>query len=43
MTDIEIRETIRQMIKDWNAATPEQRAAALATSNRLAEGIRVNG
>lgn len=29
MTDQEIRDTIRQMLKDWDAATDEQRAAAL--------------
>ena len=30
-------ETIRQMLADWNAATDEQCAAALASSVRLAE------
>ena len=30
-------ETIRQMLADWNGATDEQRAAALASSVRLAE------
>lgn len=29
MTDKEARDTIRQMLKDWNAATDEQRAEAL--------------
>lgn len=29
MNDNEIRETIRQMLKDWNAATTEQRQRAL--------------
>jgi hypothetical protein len=29
MTDTEARDTIRQMLKDWDAATPEQRAEAL--------------
>lgn len=29
LTDSEIRETIRQMLTTWNAATPEQRAFAL--------------
>jgi hypothetical protein len=30
-------ETIRQMLADWNGATDEQRAVALASSARLAE------
>ena len=30
-------ETMRQMLADWNVATDEQRAAALASSARLAE------
>lgn len=30
-------ETIRQMLADWNGATDEQRAAALASAARLAE------
>jgi len=29
--------TIRQMLAEWNAATDEQRAAALASAARLAE------
>lgn len=32
MTNHEMRETIRQMLADWEAATPEQRAAALEAS-----------
>lgn len=30
MTNTEIRQTIRQMLTDWEAATPEQREQALA-------------
>jgi hypothetical protein len=30
MTNEEIRETLRQMLADWNAMTDEQRAEALA-------------
>lgn len=29
MTEQEMRDTIRQMLKDWNTATPAQRAEAL--------------
>lgn len=32
MNDIEIRETLRQALTDWDAATPAQRQAALAWS-----------
>lgn len=32
------RETIRQMLTDWDAATDEQRADALAKAAKLAEG-----
>ena len=35
-TDQDMRDTIRQMLADWNAATPAQRAASLATAKRLA-------
>jgi hypothetical protein len=31
MTKTEIRETVRQMLIDWNSLTDEQRAEALAT------------
>lgn len=37
MTRTAIQETIRQMMIDWNAATEEQRSAALARSARLAK------
>lgn len=37
MTDEEIRETIRQMLKDWTAATPEQRQSALDAAAEAAE------
>lgn len=36
MTDPEIRDTLRQALRDWDAASDEQRAAALETSDRLA-------
>jgi hypothetical protein len=32
MTNQEARETIRQMLADWNNATAEQRAKALAVA-----------
>ena len=31
------RETIRQMLADWNGATADQRAAALASATELAD------
>ena len=34
MTNQEIRDTLRQMLKDWNNATPEERAAALAAARK---------
>lgn len=37
MDNIEARETIRQMLADWNAATPEQREAALRQARDRAE------
>jgi len=37
MTDIEARETIRQAMTDWNAATDEQRAEALMIAEHRAE------
>jgi hypothetical protein len=37
MTDAEIRETLRQMLKDWEAATPEQRQGALEAASKAAE------
>jgi hypothetical protein len=36
MTETQIRETIRQMLKDWEAATPAQRAEALAKAAKAA-------
>jgi hypothetical protein len=33
MTDAESRETIRQALTDWDAATPAQREAALAAAD----------
>jgi hypothetical protein len=36
MTNQEIRETIRQMLNDWEAATPEQRAKALEEASNKA-------
>jgi hypothetical protein len=35
-SDQEIRDTLRQMLADWNAATDEQRASALAAAERAA-------
>jgi hypothetical protein len=37
MTDQEMIETIRQMLKDWDAATDEQRAEALRIAAERAE------
>lgn len=37
MTGQEIRDTIRQMITDWDAATPEQREQALLVAERGAD------
>lgn len=31
-TDTDLRETLRQMLNDWDAATDEQRAEALAVA-----------
>lgn len=39
MTDAEIRETIRVMLRDWNAATEEQRQAALLSARVGAERV----
>lgn len=36
MTTTEIRQTIRQMLADWQAATPEQRQQALEAAAREA-------
>ncbi|HSF40284.1 MAG TPA: hypothetical protein VLT87_10860 [Thermoanaerobaculia bacterium] len=36
MTNQEIKDTVRQMLSDWNAATPEQRQAALEQAALLA-------
>ena len=41
-TDQDMRDTIRQMLADWNAATPAQRAASLATAKRLADKTEYN-
>ena len=38
MTNQEIRDTLRQALKDWDNATDEQRAAALAWAAALASG-----
>lgn len=40
MNDTQIRETIRQAMKDWDAATPEQRATSLASAEALASIAR---
>jgi len=37
MTDQEARETIRQMLKDWDAATEEQRQEALRIAKERAD------
>lgn len=42
MTDQEIRDTIRQMLADWNAATPAQRAEALRRSGEAARRAEEN-
>lgn len=34
MNDSEIRDTIRQMLKDWIAATEEQRQDAIAKAEK---------
>lgn len=39
MTNEEMRETIRQMLRDWNAATPAQRAAATPDQRDTARGL----
>jgi hypothetical protein len=36
MTDMEARETIRQMLKDWNNATEAQRQEALRIATQRA-------
>jgi hypothetical protein len=43
MTDQEIRDTIRQMLTDWNAATPAQRASALTAATAAAEAAQQRG
>lgn len=39
MDNNEMRDTIRQMLKDWNEATEEQRQAALQAAAMLADEI----
>ena len=38
MTDQEIRDTLRQMLKDWSNATPGGELAALLKAREIAEG-----
>lgn len=40
MTNSEIRETIRQMLRDWDAATEEQRQDAIAIAEKRNAGTR---
>lgn len=39
MTDTEIRETIRQMLTDWDSASPEERADAIAKAEASANAV----
>lgn len=39
MTDLEMRETLRTAMADWDAATDEERAAALALVADAAEAV----
>jgi hypothetical protein len=39
MTKTEMQETIRQMLNDWNSATDDQRAEALAIAAARAAAV----
>lgn len=39
MTNQEVRDTMRQMLADWNAATEEQRAEALRLAAAQADAV----
>jgi hypothetical protein len=39
MTTTQIRETVRQMLTDWDAATEDQRQAALALAASAAADL----
>lgn len=41
MSDQEIRDTVRQMLRDWAKATPEQRKQALVAADVLARKVKV--
>jgi len=43
MTDLELRDTIRLMLAGWDAATEDQRQAALADAAERAEMVELLG